>query len=168
RPSITCAERSEQVGRVARALRGMAVGPGDRVGLHLGWLPETVVAMLACARIGAVHTVLPAPLPVEPLADRLSLLDLKVLFTQDGAWRHGTVLPLKARADEAMLAAGGIEHTVVVRRTGMDVQWYEGDRWLHELLAGSRPGLDGARPEVTGDAVALPVDHPVASIPLAN
>ena len=168
RRSLTYAELHEQVVALARSLRQMGVGVGDKVGLHLGWLPETVVAMLACARIGAVHTVLPAPLPVEPLADRLSLLDLKVLFTQDGAWRHGTVLPLKARADEAMLAAGGIEHTVVVRRTGMDVQWYEGDRWLHDLLAGSRPGVGEVRPELNGDAVALPVDHPVASIPLAN
>ncbi|AXH96421.1 acyl-CoA synthetase [Ornithinimicrobium avium] len=165
RRRLTYVELHEQVVALARSLRAMGVGVGDRVGLHLGWLPETVVAMLACARIGAVHTVLPAPLPAEPLADRLALLDLKVLFTQDGAWRHGTVLPLKARADEAMLAAGGIEHTVVVRRTGMDVQWFEGDRWLHDLIATTRPGQtdDGG-----GGAVALPVDHPVASIPLAT
>lgn len=164
RRSLTYAELHEQVVTLARSLRAMGVGVGDRVGLHLGWLPETVVAMLACARIGAVHTVLPAPLPPEPLADRLALLDLKVLFTQDGAWRHGTVLPLKARADEAMLAAGGIEHTVVVRRTGMDVQWFEGDRWLHDLMATTRPGQDGGG----GEAVALPVDHPVATVPLAT
>ncbi|GGK71419.1 acyl-CoA synthetase [Ornithinimicrobium pekingense] len=164
RRSLTYAQLHEQVVALARSLRAMGVGVGDRVGLHLGWLPETVVAMLACARIGAVHTVLPAPLPAEPLADRLALLDLKVLFTQDGAWRHGTVLPLKARADEAMAAVGGIEHTVVVRRTGMDVQWFEGDRWLHDLLATSRPGVasDG------GEAVPLPVDHPIATVPLAN
>lgn len=164
RRSLTYAQLHEQVVALARSLRSMGVGVGDRVGLHLGWLPETVVAMLACARIGAVHTVLPAPLPAEPLADRLALLDLKVLFTQDGAWRHGTVLPLKARADEAMAAVGGIEHTVVVRRTGMDVQWFEGDRWLHDLLATSRPGVvnDG------GEAAALPVEHPIATVPLAN
>src|SRR5699024_7642311 len=130
--------------------------------LHLGWLPETVVAMLACARIGAVHTVLPAPLPVEPLADRLDLLDLKVLFTQDGAWRHGTVLPLKARADEALLAGGSVQHTIVVRRTGMDVAWFEGDRWYHDLVAAARPGTGANDGLALSAAVPLDVDHPIA------
>ncbi|MCK0114168.1 AMP-binding protein [Ornithinimicrobium sp. F0845] len=169
RRSLTYAELHEQVCTLARALRGMGVGAGDRVGLHLGWLPETVVAMLACARVGAVHTVLPAPLPVEPLADRLEMLDLKVLFTQDGAWRHGTVLPLKARADEALLAGGSVQHTIVVRRTGMDVAWFEGDRWYHDLVAATRPRQPVPDPD--GDAsapVALPSDHPIASVPLAT
>ncbi|GAA1158498.1 AMP-binding protein [Ornithinicoccus hortensis] len=171
--SMTYAEVHDQVCALARALRGMGVGPGDRVGLHLGWLPETVVAMLACARIGAIHTVLPAPLPVEPLADRLELLDLKVLFTQDGAWRHGTVLPLKARADEALLAGGSVEHTIVVRRTGMDVAWFEGDRWYHDLVAAARPGsgaatTSGGRSGDPAAPVSLPADHPIATIPLAN
>lgn len=165
RRSMTYAELHEQVVALARALRGMGVGTDDRVGLHLGWLPETVVAMLACARIGAVHTVLPAPLPVEPLADRLDLLDLKVLFTQDGAWRHGTVLPLKARADEALLAGGSVQHTIVVRRTGMDVAWFEGDRWYHDLVAAARPGQGSAG---AGAAVPVAADHPLATVPLAN
>jgi acetyl-CoA synthetase len=164
RRSLTYAELHEQVLALTRALRGMGVGPGDRVGLHLGWLPETVVAMLACARVGAVHTLLPAPLPVEPLADRLELLDLKVLFTQDGAWRHGTVLPLKARADDALLAAGSVQHTIVVRRTGMDVAWFEGDRWYHDVVAATRPGQSS--PDEA--PVSVPVDHPVATVPLAN
>ena len=170
RRSMTYAELHEQVCALARALRGMGVGQGDRIGLHLGWLPETVVAMLACARIGAVHTVLPAPLPVEPLADRLDLLDLKVLFTQDGAWRHGKVLPLKSRADEALLAGGSVEHTIVVRRTGMDVAWFEGDRWYHDLVAATRPGTPGPDPEGTDPSAPVPVDpeHPIATVPLAN
>lgn len=168
RRSMTYAELHEQVCALARALRGMGVVPGDRVGLHLGWLPETVVAMLACARIGAVHTVLPAPLPVEPLADRLDLLDLKVLFTQDGAWRHGTVLPLKARADEALLAGGSVQHTIVVRRTGMDVAWFEGDRWYHDLVAATRPGQTSDPVDDLSAPVSLGPDHPVATVPLAN
>jgi len=168
RRSMTYAELHEQVGTLARALRGMGVGPGDRVGLHLGWLPETVVAMLACARIGAVHTVLPAPLPVEPLADRLDLLDLKVLFTQDGAWRHGTVLPLKARADEALLAGGSVQHTIVVRRTGMDVAWFEGDRWYHDLVAASRPGAGGNGDADLSGPAPLAAGHPIATVPMAN
>lgn len=170
RRSMTYAELHEQVCALARALRGMGVGPGDRIGLHLGWLPETVVVMLACARIGAMHTVLPAPLPVEPLADRLELLDLKVLFTQDGAWRHGTVLPLKSRADEALLAGGSVEHTIVVRRTGMDVAWFEGDRWYHDLVAATRPGVAGTDSvgHDPGAPISLPSEHPIAAVPMAS
>jgi acetyl-CoA synthetase len=168
RRSLTYAELHEQVVALARALRGMGVQPGDRVGLHLGWLPETVVAMLACARIGAVHAMLPVPLPVEPLADRLEQLDLRVLFTQDGAWRHGAVLPLKARADDALLAAGSVEHTIVVRRTGMDVAWFEGDRWYHDLVAATRPGPGLPTPAEAGAPESLPADHPIATVPLAT
>jgi len=175
RRSVSYAALHEEVLALTRGLRGMGVGPGDRVGLHLGWLPETVVAMLACARIGAVHTLLPAPLPAEPLADRLALLDLTVLFTQDGAWRHGTVLPLKARADDALLAAGSVQHTIVVRRTGMDVAWFEGDRWYHDLVAATRPGQSAGSGGGGGDGgtaaeapLSVPADHPVATVPLAN
>lgn len=171
RRSMTYAELHEQVCALTRGLRGMGVGPGDRVGLHLGWLPETVVAMLACARIGAMHTILPAPLPVEPLTDRLEMLDLKVLFTQDGAWRHGTVLPLKSRADEALVAGGSVEHTIVVRRTGMDVAWFEGDRWYHDVVAATRPGACSG-PFEEGQDPSAPTsvsgEHPIAAVPLAN
>lgn len=164
RRSFTYAEVHEQVAALSRALLGMGVGLGDRVGIHLGFVPEALVALLACARIGAVHTVLPAPLPVEPLADRLEQLELKVLFTQDGAWRHGTVLPLKARADEALLAGGSVEHTIVVRRTGMDVAWFEGDRWYHDLVATTRRATTPA----PGAPVSVPADHPLSMVTLAN
>lgn len=166
RRALTYAELHEQVLMLARGLRALGVGPGDHVGLHLGWLPETVAAMLACARVGAVHTVIPTVLPVEALADRLAATRLKVLFTQDGAWRHGTVLPLKARADEALSATESVEHTVVVRRTGMDVPWYEGDRWFHDLVAASRPGSSSAAPDDQPFMVGS--DHPLCTVPLAN
>ncbi len=164
RRALTYAELHEEVCALAGALRGLGVGVGDRVALHLGWLPETVAVMLACARIGAVHTVLPTPLPPEALAERLDAFRPKVVFTQDGAWRHGTILPLKAHADEALAAVGGVECLVVVRRTGLDVAWYEGDRWLHELLASGRPGTPAP------DTSPVPVDaeHHVLAVPLAN
>ncbi|WP_122263002.1 acyl-CoA synthetase [Ornithinimicrobium cerasi] len=170
RRDLTYRELHEQVVTLARALTAMGVGPGDRVGLHLGWLPETVVAMLACARIGAVHSVLPSSLPPGPLADRLGLLDLQVLFTQDGAWRHGTVLPLKARVDDALSAVGSVQHTIVVRRTGMDVAWYEGDRWYHDVVAAEPRPVRGesGRARHTPEPVALDASHPVASVPIAN
>lgn len=164
RRTVTYAELHGEVVALAGALRALGVGVGDRVALHMGWLPETVVAMLACARIGAVHSVLPTPLPAEALAERLEDFGPRVLFTQDGAWRHGTILPLKARADEALGAVGGVQHTVVVRRTGMDVSWYEGDRWLHDLIAAARPGA----PEPDTDPVSLDPEHPVLAVHLAN
>ncbi|MQA24308.1 MAG: AMP-binding protein, partial [Micromonosporaceae bacterium] len=120
--------------------------------------------MLACARIGAAFTVLPMPLPVEALAERVDDFRPKVLFTQDGAWRHGTIIPAKARADEALTAGHGVEHTVVVRRTGLDVAWYEGDRWLHDLVAQARPGA----PAPEAPPADLPADCPVYAVNLAN
>lgn len=149
---------------LTRALRTMGVGAGDRVGLHVGWLPETVTAMLACARIGAVYTFIPTPLPVESLVERLEDLGPKVLITQDGAWRRGAVLPLKAHIDDALSAVPGVETTIVVRRTGVDVNWYEGDRWYHELFTERRPGV---RP-VDESAAQLAADHPIAVEALAN
>ncbi|SNR58470.1 acetyl-CoA synthetase [Haloechinothrix alba] len=165
RRGLTYRELHGEVRRLARALRSLGVGVGDRVALHTGWLPETVVAMLACARIGAVHAILPVALPTEALAERLDDFRPRVLVTQDGAWRHGAILPLKARADEALGALGGVEHTVVIRRTGVDVAWFEGDRWLHELLA---TGPEGEDPAAEADPVALDPEQPVMAMHLAN
>lgn len=160
RRELTYRDLHGDVVRLAAALRSLGLGPGDRVALHLGWLPETVAAILACARIGAEYTVLPVALPVEALALRLDDFGPRVLFTQDGGWRRGAILPLKARADEALEATTGVEHTVVVRRTGVEVDWFAGDRWFHELLATCDP--DAAGP------TAVPADHPATAVHLAN
>lgn len=163
RRTLTYRELADEVATLAAALRGLGVGPGDRIALHLGWVPEAVVAMLACARIGAPFSLIPVPLPVEALAERLDSLAPRVLLTQDGAWRHGTIIPTKSRVDDALTAAGGVEHTVVVRRTGLDIPWYEGDHWLHDLLAAARvPG------SVREPAPALPAEHPLLLSWLAN
>jgi acetyl-CoA synthetase len=169
RRTITYGALHAEVVSFADALRGLGVVPGDRVALHLGWLPETVVAMLACARLGAVHGLLPASLPADALADRLSDLAPKVLVTQDGALRHGLIVPSKNRADEALAAAGGVEATVVVRRVGVDVAWYEGDRWYHDLVAAPRPGTRKApAAAAAGEAAPVPADHPLLIVPLAH
>lgn len=164
RRSITYAELHTEVESLAGGLTDLGVGRGDRVALHLGWLPETVVAMLACARIGAMHVVLPTPLPVEALAERLAQVAPRVLFTQDGAWRHGAILPLKARADEAVAAAANVERTVVIRRTGVDVAWYEGDRWYHELVAEPRNGAARVAPA----PATLAADEPLLATHLPH
>ena len=160
RRRLTYAELHGEVERLCAALRGLGVDAGDRVALHLGWLPETVVAILACSRLGAEYTVIPIALPVEALALRLDDFRPRILFTQDGGWRRGAILPLKARADEALEATSGIQHTVVVRRTGVQVDWFAGDRWYDELLASDPAG--------TADPVALPSAHPVVAVHLAN
>ena len=151
--SFTYRQLTDEVTAFAGGLRQLGVGRGDRVAIYLGMLPETVVAMLACARLGAVHSVQYSALPPDALADRLEDLDPRVLITQDGSWRRGVVLPLKARADEAMAATSGVEHTIVVRRTGIDIDWFEGDRWFHDVVASGRSEPVGVE--------ALPADHPL-------
>lgn len=160
RRRLTYGTLHEETVRLAAALRGLGVGAGDRVALHLGWLPETVVAMLACLRLGAEYTVIPMALPVEALALRLDDFHPRVLLTQDGGWRRGAVLPLKARADEALEASSGVQHTVVVRRTGMQVDWFAGDRWYDELVA--------AAPADDQPPIAVAAAHPAVAVHLAN
>jgi acetyl-CoA synthetase len=161
RREITYRELHGEVVALAAGLRALGVRAGDRVAIHLGMVPEAVVSMLACARLGAVHCLLFSALPAEALADRLGDLGPKVLITQDGSWRHGVVLPLKAHADEALGAVAGVEHTLVVRRTGIDVSWFEGDRWYHDVTA-EGASLDAGAPEV------VDADHPLLVTHLAN
>jgi len=160
RREITYAQLAEDVRRFAAALRALGVVAGDRVALHMGLLPETIVAMVACAEVGAIYSILPAVLPPEAIQERLANMGARVVVTQDGAWRRGVILPLKARADEAVAAVSSVEHTIVVRRNGIDVSWYEGDRWYHEILLG----------DVTADPVpeAFPAEHPLCIAHLAN
>jgi acetyl-CoA synthetase len=162
RRTMTYGELHDEVAAFAGALHQLGVGVGDRVALYMGLLPETIVAMLACARIGAIHAVLAAALPADALADRLADLQPRLLVTQDGAWRHGTVLPLKARADEALAAVASVEQTVAVRRTGIDVAWYQGDLWYHDLIA---PAGRSREPD---PPVPVGADHPLLVVYIAN
>ena len=162
RRAITYRELHAEVCAFAAGLQRLGVGPGDRVALHAGLIPEAVIAMLACARLGAVHAFMAAALPADVLADRLADFDPKLLVTQDGSWRHGLIIPLKARADEAMAAAAAVERTVVVRRTGVDVPWYEGDLWYDDLLGDDRSRDAQARPQTVAS------DHPLLVAYIAN
>jgi acetyl-CoA synthetase len=161
RRTITYADLDREVTALADGLAGLGIGAGDRVALHVGLVPEAVVAMLACARLGAVHAILSAVLPADALIDRLLDLEPRLLITQDGAWRRGVVLPLKSRADEALTAVGSVEQTVVVRRAGIDVPWFEGDRWYHELVAAPRPGAQtgGVAPRAVPSTAPLLITY---------
>jgi acetyl-CoA synthetase len=122
--------------RVANALRSFGIEKGDRVAIYMGMVPETVAAMLACARIGAPHSVVFGGFSAQSLVDRINDAEAKVLITADGAWRRGSVVALKAIADEALTDAPSVERVLVLRRTGNDVAMQDGrDCWWHDVVA---------------------------------
>ncbi len=134
--TITYAELLEEVARFANVLKSLGVGTGDRVCIYMPMVPELPVAMLACARIGAPHSVVFGGFSADALRGRIIDAEAKVLVTADGGWRRGSAVPLKAAADVAVADTPTIEHVVVVRRTGTEVGWAEGrDHWYHELMA---------------------------------
>src|ERR1700689_1576237 len=118
--TLTYFELHRQVVQVAAALSDLGVGAGDRVAIYMGMVPEAVVAMLACARLGAPHSVVFGGFSSEALRDRINDCGAKVLLTQDGAWRRGTVVPLKKMADGAVEQTPTIEKVVVLQRVGHD------------------------------------------------
>jgi acetyl-CoA synthetase len=138
--TITYAELLDEVGRFANALKALGVGKGDRVAIYLGMIPELPVAMLACARIGAIHSVVFGGFSADSLKDRILDAEAKILVTQDGGYRRGSVVGLKASADEALVDCPSIEHVVTVRRTGGEHPFTAGrDLWYHELIAEQSP-----------------------------
>ena len=135
--AVTYAELLESVCRFANALKALGVTRGDRVGIYMGMVPELPVAMLACARIGAAHSVVFGGFSADAVADRMNDAGAVALLTQDEAWRRGSTVPLKRNVDDALAKAPGIRHVVVVRRTGNDVPMTEGrDHWYHDIVAG--------------------------------
>jgi acetyl-CoA synthetase len=136
RRTITYAELLDEVQRFANVLKGLGVERGDRVNIYLPMIPEAAVAMLACARIGAAHSVVFGGFSAQSLTDRINDAEAKVLITADGGYRRGDVFPLKDAADAAVEATTTIEHVVVVRRGGNDVDMVDGrDHWYHDLMA---------------------------------
>lgn len=120
--------------KFANILKSMGVEKGDRVTIYMGRIPEIMIAMLACARIGAIHSVVYGGFSVEALHERIEDSNSKVLIVADGAYQRGKIVPLKQIADEALQRAGGIEHVIVVKRTGQEIKMEFGrDMWYHEL-----------------------------------
>jgi acetyl-CoA synthetase len=137
---ITFRQLHEEVCRFANGLADLGVKKGDRVALYLGMVPELAVAMLACARLGAVHSIVFGGFSADALVQRIQDAEAKVLITGDGAYRRGTVFPLKANGDQAAKECPSIEHVVVVRRCNNEVEWVEGrDHWYHEMVAAASP-----------------------------
>jgi acetyl-CoA synthetase len=139
--TITYADLLAEVERFANVLKGLGVAKGDRVAIYLPMIPELPVALLACARIGAPHSVVFGGFSADSLADRINDAECKVLITADGGWRRGKPGMLKPTADLACANSPSIEHVVVVDRIAASggeapIDWVEGrDRWYHELMA---------------------------------
>ena len=134
--TVTYAQLLDEVQRFANVLKGLGVTKGDRVNIYLPMIPEAAVAMLACARIGAAHSVVFGGFSSQALADRINDAEAKVLITADGGYRRGEVFALKPQADEAVENAKSITAVVVVKRGGNEVEMQAGrDHWYHELMA---------------------------------
>jgi acetyl-CoA synthetase len=151
--SITYADLQTEVCKAANALTELGVQAGDRVAIYMPMIPETVVAMLACARLGAPHTVVFGGFSADALASRIEDCGAKVVVTSDGGYRRGAPSALKPAVDEACAKTGVVESVLVVRRTGQDVEWTEGrDRWWHDVV-------DGQSGEHTPEA--FDAEHPL-------
>ncbi|WP_262702152.1 MULTISPECIES: acetate--CoA ligase [Streptomyces] len=135
--SLTYAELQREVSQAAHALTELGVRSGDRVAIYMPMIPETVVAMLACARIGAPHSVVFGGFSADALATRIQDADARVIITADGGYRRGKPSALKPAVDEALARPGteNVRSVLVVRRTGQEVDWSEGrDVWWHEIV----------------------------------
>ena len=138
---ITYRELHEQVCRLANVLKGLGVAKGDRVTLYLPMIPEAAFAMLACARIGAIHSIVFGGFSPESLANRIVDCDSRIVITADGGCRGGKAVPLKANVDAALEHDGvAVDHVVVVRHSGAEVTMKEGrDQWYGDLVDAAAP-----------------------------
>ena len=150
---ITYSDLLGEVQRAANALQNLGVRKGDRVAIYLPMIPEAVIAMLACARIGAPHSVVFGGFSADALRTRISDAQAKVVVTADGGYRRGAASALKPAVDEAITGQTTVEKVLVVKRTGTEVAWDDSrDVWWHEALAAA----DGTHPVVGHDS-----EHPL-------
>ncbi|GGQ11387.1 acetate--CoA ligase [Streptosporangium pseudovulgare] len=132
--TLTYADLQREVSKTANALQELGVGKGDRVAVYMPMIPELPITMLACARIGAIHSVVFGGFSASALSGRIKDADAKLVVTADGGYRRGAPSALKPTVDEAVKECPDIEHVLVVRRTGQEVAWTEKDIWWHDLV----------------------------------
>ena len=133
--TLTYAELHQEVCKFANALKSIGIEQGDRISIYMPMTPELAIAMLACARIGAVHSVIFAGFSAEAIAERNNDAEAVAVLTADAGWRRGKALPLKATVDEALAKSPTVKHCVVPKRVGSEVEWTEGrDHWWHDLV----------------------------------
>jgi acetyl-CoA synthetase len=156
RREITYGDLQREVVAFANALKELGVKKGTAVAIYMGMVPELPIAMLACTRLGAPHTVVFGGFSADSLSDRMNDMGCEVLVTQDEAWRRGTTVPLKKIADDAMSDAPGVKTCVVVRRTGNDVPMTDGrDRWYHDVRGSDDPATCAPEPMDAEDLLFL-------------
>jgi acetyl-CoA synthetase len=145
---FTYAELLSEVSKFANAMKSLGITRRDRVSIYMPMTPELAIAMLACARIGAVHSVIFAGFSAEAIADRNNDAGAVAVITADAGWRRGKVLPLKATVDEALTKSPSVRHCIVLNRVNEAVDWVEGrDHWWSDLMA-----------EASDDCPATPMD----------
>src|SRR5690606_6282377 len=151
--TITYAELTTEVKKAANALLSLGVKAGDRVAIYMPMIPETVIAMLACARIGAPHTVVCGGFSADALASRIQDCGVATVIASDGGYRRGAPSPLKPAVDEALKTCPDVKNVLVVRRTGEDTAMTEGrDQWWHDLVE---------QQSAEHTAEAFPAEHPL-------
>ncbi|HTG16530.1 MAG TPA: AMP-binding protein, partial [Blastocatellia bacterium] len=134
--TLTYQQLLSEVSKLANVLKQLGVGKGDTVAIYMGMTPELPIAMLACARIGAPHSVVFGGFSAAALVDRINDAQCKAVITQDGAYRRGTEIPLKATVDEALDACPSVQTAIVYKRTGTEIQMRGGrDHWWHDVMA---------------------------------
>ncbi len=134
--TLTYAQLQREVCKFANVLESLGLKKGDRAAIYMPMVPEAAVAMLACARIGVIHTVIFGGFSAEAIKDRVNDCQAKLIITADGGWRRGKVVELKVNVDRALPHTPTVQHVVVLKRTGNAVTMTEGrDRWWHDLMA---------------------------------
>ena len=150
---LTYAQLKDEVCKAANALTELGLSAGDRAAIYMPMVPEAIVAMLACARLGVMHSVVFAGFSASALRARVEDAEAKVVITTDGQYRRGNAVSLKTAVDEAVEGQHCVKHDLVVRRTGIDISWTDGrDRWWHDTV-------DAASPEHTPEA--FDSEHPL-------
>ena len=134
--TLTYQQLLSEVSKFANVLKSLGVANGDTVAIYMGMTPELPIAMLACARIGATHSVVFGGFSANALVDRINDAQCRAVITQDGAYRRGGEIPLKATVDEALTACPSVKAVIVYKRTGSEVQMTSGrDHWWHDVMA---------------------------------
>jgi acetyl-CoA synthetase len=147
---------SYEVSRCANALKSLGVQDGDRVAIYMPLVPEAVIAMLACARIGAIHSVIFGGFSAEALVDRINDAEAKLVITADGGWRRGSIVDLKDNVDQALKRCPTVEKCLVLKRTGNKIDMHHGrDVWWDELVSRQSPNCE---------PVAVDAEHPLFTL----
>ena len=135
--TITYRQLHQEVCRMANALAGLGLKKGDRVAIYMPMVPEAAVSMLACARLGVIHTVIFGGFSSEAIKDRVNDCQARIIITADGGWRRGKIVELKSNVDRALAGTPSVERVIVLKRTGQDVPMVAGrDIWWHDAVQG--------------------------------